>query len=64
LAHLAYNIAALSATAQAGKLRAFDYHFPTHERAEKPSLEDRIRDAWEHHGIEPPPGYEYLKKSR
>ena len=30
----------------------------------KPPLEDRIREAWELHGIEPPPGYEHVKKTR
>lgn len=30
----------------------------------KPLLEDRIREAWELHGIEPPRGYEHLKKPR
>jgi hypothetical protein len=65
LAHLAYNTAALVGAAFAGKLKSFDRVFPKREeRAEMPPLEDRIREAWELHGIEPPPGFEHLKTKR
>jgi hypothetical protein len=65
LAHLAWNTAALVGAAFAGKLKKFEACFPARrERIEKPSLEDRIREAWELHGIEPPEEYQHVKTKK